>query len=369
MNKLPKKILLCLKFITILLLVFKLTGCSEESHVNPDGNVKVKLNVVWDSLGNGLGKAKIKNAKVVLLSEYGSTIKYTNDNGEVEVNNLPVGTYTISAYSPLKDDNRILLTGILENLNFSSGKEYNETIYVSAHSSNGIVINELYFCGSVNDMFYCWDQYVELFNSSDSTKYLDGCILARMITNGTDGAGTDNDFDGDIDKVLHASKFPGRPGEHNIPFPPKSFLVLAMDAIDHSRSSNNALNLLNADWEFYNQNSSSDIDGPNAGNLINMIPSNTIDFNMPLDVGVLILTDGYDSVLEDGIDINTIIDGVEYDYKLDGSKTLDSRVDKGHFLSPPKYSGKSLQRRQPGLDSNNGLTDWQIIDHPTPGYQ
>lgn len=367
-----RKVLLYLKLILILVISIKLTGCSEEQPVNPDGNVKVKLSVVWDSLGNGSGKMKIKNAKVILMSEYGSTVKYTNNEGDLVVENLPSGTYSISAFSPLPDDNNILLSGSLENLNYNSSKEYVDTIYVSAHSSNGIVINEIYTAGSINSIHYVWDQYIELYNSSDSVLYLDGCQIARLTAT-TDGpisdAGSDLDNDGDIEKVLNLSKFPGKPGEKNFAFPPRTFLVLAVDAIDHSQFAQNSLNLTNADWEFYNQYSSDDINNPNVKDLTNMIPEKTTDFSMSTTVGILIITNGKDEIWQDGLDISTILDGIEYENQPNGRKTLDSRIDRGHVFSPPIYSGKSLQRNRPGLDSNNGLIDWGIIEHSTPGYQ
>ena len=72
---------------------------------------------------------------------------------------------------------------------------------------------------------------------------------------------------------------------------------------------------------------------------------------------------------EDGIDIATVLDGVEYKSSTTGKKTLDTRIDKSFALSPPKYSGKSMQRREAGGDSNDGISDWEILSAPTPGRQ
>jgi hypothetical protein len=130
-----------------------------------------------------------------------------------------------------------------------------------------------------------------------------------------------------------------------------------------------ALNLTNADWEFYNPYSPDDIDNPNVPNVENIIPEVTKDFYVGADIGNLVLANGRDPVWQDGIDINTILDGVEYENLPNGRKTLDSRVDKGHIFGAPQYSGKSLQRRTPGMDSNNSTLDWETINHPTPGYQ
>jgi hypothetical protein len=113
-----------------------------------------------------------------------------------------------------------------------------------------------------------------------------------------------------------------------------------------------------------------DIDNPNVPNLINLRSDNTSKFLINLTVDIVALSSGVDSVWTDGIDISNIIDAVEYT----GSpathlKTLDDRIDRGQFQSPPRYSGQSMQRREPGMDTNDGSLDWEIIPHPTPGWQ
>ncbi len=81
------------------------------------------------------------------------------------------------------------------------------------------------------------------------------------------------------------------------------------------------------------------------------------------------IASGVDTVWEDGIDIETILDGVEY--QTSGTKriTLDERIDRGWIQSPPKYSGESMQRREKGIDTNDGTLDWKTIPTPTPGWQ
>ncbi|MGE5682605.1 MAG: hypothetical protein ACM34K_17190, partial [Bacillota bacterium] len=80
-------------------------------------------------------------------------------------------------------------------------------------------------------------------------------------------------------------------------------------------------------------------------------------------------TDGKDTNWQDGIDISTVIDGMEFKLSASSTKTLDKRVDRGSIVGPSRYSGKSLQRREPGFDSNDTGLDWEILPHPTPGFQ
>ena len=130
-----------------------------------------------------------------------------------------------------------------------------------------------------------------------------------------------------------------------------------------------SIDLSNASWEFYNQYSSTDIDNPNVPNLINLRSDRTVDFLINLVSDIIVVASGVDTAWVDGIDISTIIDGVEYQSNPTSMQTLDDRIDRGYALSPPKYSGQSMQRREPGEDTNDSSLDWEILPHPTPGYQ
>ena len=169
--------------------------------------------------------------------------------------------------------------------------------------------------------------------------------------------------------VIYAYKFPGKAGEKHYPFYPKQFLVLAGDAIDHRKAVSTSIDLSHADWEFYNQYMPADIDNPNVPNLINMRPDNTSKFLINMVRDIVAVSSGVDSVWNDGIDISTIIDAVQYSSNPNLLKTLDDRVDRGVAPFPPRYSGKSIQRKEPGMDTNDGNIDWEILPHPTPGWQ
>ena len=122
------------------------------------------------------------------------------------------------------------------------------------------------------------------------------------------------------------------------------------------------------DWEFYNQYSTSDFDNPNVPNLINIRSDRTVDFLINLVSDVIVISSGVDSVWEDGIDISTVIDGIQYKSSTTTRKTIDSRIDKGYVLSPPRYSGRSMRRREPGVDTNDGTLDWEMTQGATPGF-
>ncbi len=348
-------------------------GCKEEMPTLYDGFSGIKISAIWDSSYNDSHKfTQANNARVIIASEYGTQELKTDENGELTLLNLPAAEYTISIVKDHPKINGIILTGDLSNIQVKTQEIFSDTVELKPTSSSGLVLNEIYFSGPVNSTFYTYDQFIEIYNSSDSIKFLDGMMLMRFSGNsdvGMKGPGADENNDGDIDGVTNIYKFPGEPGEENYSIKPHTFLIIASDAIDHTSIVSTSINLSGSDWEFFNQYAADDVDNPDVPNLINLRSEITTDFLMNINTDVIVLTKGNDKNWSDGIDISDIIDAVEYQPLYGLLKTLDERVDRSFVLSPPKYSGKSIERREPGLDTNNGLIDWEIIQTPTPGYQ
>jgi hypothetical protein len=336
-------------------------------------NGSLVLKVVWNKSNDSIPDiVPLQNAKVTLSSHYGMQSYNTDADGYLKLNDLIIASYNISvtATSPL--DPTIDLTGTIQALSITSDKICDTTIIVKAVYKLGITINEIYSAGPVNNLFYFYDQYIELYNSSDSVRYLDGMMVMRVSTNlnGIYFPGADWYNDGRMQGVTTIYKFPGKPGEKNHPFYPKEFLVLAGDAIDNRTIIPNSIDLSHADWEFYNQYMAADIDNPSVPNLINMRSDNATKFLVNLTYDIVALATGVDSVWTDGIDISTIIDAVQYNNNPGTTvKTIDNRLDRGIIQSPLRYSGQSMQRKVPGKDSNNGALDWEILANPTPGRQ
>jgi hypothetical protein len=363
------------KYAKILLLFFVvlIASCLEEPPTIHEGNTKFQLYATGDtSLVDSIPDyIPLAKAKVILFSEYGMIIRYTDNSGNFSIEGIPSATYRISIRLVHPQDPNLLLVGNLSDVEINSGKVVRDTIIAKKTAGTGICINEIYCGGPVNNVYFFYDQYLELYNYSDSTKYLDGAIVMRVSGNSELGILPGEDFgnDGDIDGVTYIFKFPGKAGEKNYQILPGQFKVLAVTAVNHKNVQSTSIDLSTADWEFYNQYSASDFDNPNVPNLSNLRSDRTVDFLINLVSDVIVIANGVDTVWSDGIDISTIIDGVEYQSSTSSLKTLDVRVDKSFVLSPPKYGGLSMQRREQGGDSNDGLLDWMIISHPTPGKQ
>ncbi|MGE5437817.1 MAG: DUF4876 domain-containing protein [Syntrophothermus sp.] len=348
-------------------------GCEDAPPVDVDGTASLELVAQWVPNDTTGVVEPLSNAKVILVSEYGIQIKQTDQNGIFKVNNLPYAKYTVSVRMQHPLDPNIVVVGTIKDIDLISNCYSCDTIMAKKFSSFGVSINEVYSAGPINSMFFFYDQYLELYNSSDSVRYLDGMVVSRVSGNssseGNKGPGADEGDDGDIDGFTYMFKFPGNYGEKNYPIYPKQYLVLACDAINHTSVVGTSIDLSNADWEFFNQFSADDVDNPKVPNLINIRSDRTTDFLINLSSDIIVLSDGRDLDWTDGIDISNIIDGVEYQQTLSSEKTLDSKIDRGFALAPAKYSGQSIQRREPGGDSNDGSIDWEIMTKPTPGYQ
>ncbi len=351
-------------------------GCAQEPPTAVDGNGTMVITALWDPAASGQPAGTpvpLSDAKVIISSEYGMMVRQTDPAGVLRLEKLPSAHYNVSVRKGHPDDPSIQLVGSLLDLLVQSGSSRRDTVYARAISSTGISINELYTVGPVNSMFFFYDQFLELYNASDSVRYLDGMMVMRVSGKSDLGIDPGEDFgnDGDIDGVTYVFRFPGLPGGNAYPIRPGQFVVLACDAADHYKIVSTAPDLSSADWEFYNQYSPEDIDNPSVPNLINMRSDHTTDFLISLTSDVIVVSSGVDSNWVDGIDISTIIDGVEYQSNPPPTslKTLDSRVDRGYVLSPPRYSGRSMQRRERGSDTNDGTIDFEIINAPTPGWQ
>ena len=357
--------------IVVLFLTMVLIGCKEYPPVVPDGSSVINIVAIGDTavVDTIPHFVPMQNAKVILASEYGMMIKSTNELGLLNLTGLPAATYNISVRMPHPLYSNILLVGNIRGVEVSPERIVNDTIFATQVANTGICINEIYSAGPVNNIFYFYDQYIELYNYSDEIKYLDGIIVMRVSGNNDGkGPGADEGDDGDIDGITYIFKFPGDPGQHNYPFYPHTFLVLASTALNHKNYVSTSYDLSAADWEFYNQYSTSDFDNPNVPNLLNLRSDRTVDFLINLVSDVIVVASGEDTIWVDGIDISTIIDGVQYKSGVTSRKTLDPRVDKGYILSPPKYSGRSMRRREPGVDTNDATLDWEMTLAVTPGY-
>ncbi len=358
------------KNITFILIIFIIiSGClnNEKMPTNYDGTMNITLQTNFD-----IDSLNVKQYWTLLPVEI-STYNYNNfhysdstdSNGIVRFENIPFAEYNINInseivvdYGTFLDTMPIVASGVY---NFNNATDSISTIEViSGGSGKGLKINEIYTVGPPNGFHYFYDQYIELYNSSDETKYLDGMVVCRMSS-------------AVMGNVTYMFQFPGIPlTGTEYPVESKEFVVLAHDAYDHKGEIFNgkvSIDLSVADWEFVNSKDFGDWDDADVPNLDNVITGNNVDFYINLVSDVIILADGSDVEYIDGLDSASVIDGVEYSSSASHVKDIQSYIDRGFTgVGLQKYSGQSMERKVAGFDTDNSTIDFEIISAPTIGY-
>jgi hypothetical protein len=324
---------------------------------------------------------RIDSVEVTWLDIYGRRSKhpyYTDSKGEVFIDSLFSGKYKIDAlrvYS-FGEGKDIKFSGSMGNVATVSMGEIPLCEINLRYVATGIKINEIYYGGPYTNELYYDDQYIELYNPEDDTLYLDGYIICRVSTSYYENItphqyyGQDNNGDGAIDKIVLIAQFPGTPlTGREYPIAPGQFVVCACTPIDHRQFCPTSVDLSHADYEFFNPISTRDADYPGIPNITNIYEGKTTIFMINLSSDVIILGDGSDVNYMDGINISSIVDGVEYRSSVPKEKALTPLVDQGYTgVGLQKYNGLSIERIIPGYDTNNSTNDFEIISHPTPGY-
>lgn len=366
-------------------------SCVEDIPTQKDGSFKYSAVLIDTSnifaYNPSLGYSPFKNRKVTLeSSSYFENIgnpkkyhTYCDDGGRVAFDNLAFSDYIL--YSEFVDTVKLnQVTGNWDSVKvggigipqITNTINYKDTIYINSVFPN-LVINEIFYAGSDRSTFYFYDQFIELYNASTQTVYLDGMVLCRARQT----------LNPDIEiidyvQVLYVFQFPGTPlTGTDYPLEPGEYITVAGDAVDHSQYVSSALDLSLAEWEFYNPYAG-EVDNP-AQNVTNILPERTIDFLINLSHNAIVLADGseweYGEFYSSGtnqyihIPISTVIDAVEYSSSSESTKQLTRRLDAGFAgVGMSKYSGKSVERRIPGFDTNNSRLDFVILETPTPGY-
>ncbi len=374
------------KYVIILSALLLSFSCTERMPTEKDGQLVLKSIVVDESdivpYDSTLGYAPVSNAEITLISgSYFATTtsarQYTawSDSAGLAVfEGLAASKYTMSVEKEFFiGDAGIMLRGN-KIVDLFASNSTPDTLKTILSVASKLVINEIYYCGPANNAFYFYDQYVELYNTSQDTVYLDGMIVCRARQAEHPEMETI-----DFVQAIYMFKFPGESlTGREYPVAPGQFVVLAQDALDHSKYITNAVDLSGADWEFFDPYGA-DINNP-APNINNILPDRTSDFMINVSHNAVILADGSDWYYGDSyessdkqyihIPISTVIDAVEYASSTESTKEVTMRLDAGFAgIGTLKYSGKSTERRLPGFDTNNSTLDFVLNNTPTPGYQ
>jgi len=219
--------------------------------------------------------------------------------------------------------------------------KYVDDAYVT---TSMVKMNEIFYNAFAMTELEC--QYVELYNAGAVTEYLDGKIICRLAS--------------DIDGIQGIWQFPGTGTDY--PINPGEYKIVTADAKTYTH-----LDLSNANFECYVVGEFNASDNANVPNLTNL--KSTTEFLYAYTSDELIFASGADVYWEDGIDIETIIDGVEYAKAGATPSTieLNDLVDAGYAAGPASnYLGIPVERKEPGMDTNNSSNDFRMTPAPTP---
>jgi hypothetical protein len=356
-------------------------SCGLEKPDNPDGRNTLTILALDTSGVNGEGWVPVAGASVEVgctTAEYRHTFE-TDADGRLVIEHLPAGRYNVQA-SKKDEVSKVLFIGqAVEGL--MGATEQVDTIFMSFMPTSPIVINEVYFAGCNASSFYYYDQYIELYNTTDETFYLDGYSLVRSTQV---SAFLDYDIEtADYALGYYVYVFPGtRSVTHQCPIGPKEYLVVACDATNHHNYGALCVDLSHADWEFFCAQGN-DYDNPSVPNLT-PISTEGNDFSMNLAHCAVWLATTEEYTFKEHCYINssggitcttyietplsTILDAVEFSSNLSSPRYITTRLDAGYGgVGIVRYGGKSIERKVPGLDSNNSAFDFEIVT-PTPGY-
>lgn len=192
-----------------------------------------------------------------------TTLTFVTDSLGVLALSLPAASYWVSAErqstaAERADPTRApALLGGGARLVLSPGSR--QTLTLRDQNNGSLVISEFYYAysgidaGSTGTYQAHW--YIELYNNSDTTIYLDGKIV---------GAGFDYDIDAELwpctetepqrvdPRGIWSQRFQAFPGSgHDHPVAPGRTVVIAEQAIDHSAIYPGLPDLSHADFQFY----------------------------------------------------------------------------------------------------------------------
>ncbi|MBN1350506.1 DUF4876 domain-containing protein [candidate division KSB1 bacterium] len=331
------------------------------------------------------GTPGVADADVLLKSKtLGIEMNLISDStGTIQLGNALSDDYFISAVREMKADEMQQIIGFpnshIKLKNTTRGvitlrADVDSALVVpmfAVATGSELVISEIYACGPPEAGLYYHDKYLEVYNQSDSTIYLDSLLIVvggRYIVRDPDFVYSKNIW-----------IFPGSGTEY--PLEPGQFAVCAEDAIDHRINAPFSVDLSAVRFEFYKPESP-DIDNPAIPNMIRILQVSGNDWLIGGEKDALMIARIHpDSLAYRNehllVPTGCIIDGVEYldDPTFLSDKKIHESIDAGATGGIEFYTGKSMERivllKDGKLilkDDDNSSLDFRVIDAPTPEY-
>lgn len=387
------------------LAIFALTAfsCTRELPL-PVRNMKI----VFDMPENFRPDVKYANREIVLTSN-SAVFKFTTDaTGTAIIPELIPDEYTISTswkmtgadYKSLISSTELIEDKAIVILKSTANRQQIFTpadirLAVDKMVQKSLLISKVYYSGTKDNANknYSVDSYVEVFNNSEETVFIDGKYLALAESMSPPAYPAKNDPN--FIYARQICKFPGNGTDYPV-LPGKSIVVATKNAKDHRTSASTSVDLSNADFEV------KDVDGTGNPDIKALpIVSNSLSikfFNMISSGGnAVFLFETSDDILlwpevfapgkTSGerfrkVPVSVVLDGVEClrnssttgpDINL---KRFQDIVDAGFKFTNATsgYTHESLERKVSSVsdgriilqDINNSTQDFVVLQDPTP---
>lgn len=349
-------------------------------------------------------------AEVVLTNTSDGSVQrgVTGSGGEATFSAVLPGTYSATATIRLNEEQSLLLggaksaiqlTGSVNNLVVMNGQNPTFTIDLQLSALGGLVIKEVYYTASrtPSNGTYFSDQFVELYNNSSDTIYLDSLCIGDVygVSGLINPTSLPTDFKDDVNHVYlnNIWQVPGSGKTH--PLAPGKSIVIAQDGVNHQDpllNPSSPVNLADADWETFNARADNrDADAPDVPNLRRVYFTGGFDWLLTVfGPGVVIFKGDSAQLVSQTAPIPSaptlaprikipnavVIDAFEA--LRDGSsasfKRIPTVLDAGFVFADDTYNKQSFRRktlnqiagRRILQDSNNSASDFEKLSSPTP---
>ncbi|MFA5713715.1 MAG: DUF4876 domain-containing protein [Bacteroidales bacterium] len=418
-----KKQLLKLLTITVITAIGTMTVVSSCKKENPNarlGSIEVKL-----TLKEGLGNFPLESIEVILQNSTGTIEKSALSNavGEVSYIAIPAGTYSISV-SHYNERERFSLTGNVNSVIVTIGNQTDVIVELNAVVTNSTLLFKEVKATGADDQNHSLhnDQFLEIFNNSSETIYLDGIYIGNTFGTYSKIMVRPYSQDLDLENFVYLTQifqFPGSGTDY--PIAPSQSVLFAYNAINFKQGSpapEKSLDLSGADFDIYAvdwlemrgrlANPSFDLQNTNVTDCIPIFLYEGMQNWFGLDLfssGVVMLrsqttfsdsdngylyqhstTNGDSEVYLMKVPVENVIDGMEYleDASITNMKTLPASIDASYIYISAQggahLSGKSFRRKIDQVatqrfgrtilqDSNDTALDFEVINMADPrGY-
>ena len=199
-----------------------------------------------------------------------TTTTMTGTTGKITLNE---GLYNITVEGKMNyivDEKTVegQVKGYKESVNLVGTTSADNIKLFLFNSKADFVIEEVYFAGSTTPegKQYLADQYIKIYNNSDSVLYADGLVILESAFKTSQKYDYTPDVMSQAMVVQSVYAIPGNGKDY--PIQPGESLLICDKAIDHREANSNSFDLSNADFEWYDDSDKNpDIDNPQVTNL------------------------------------------------------------------------------------------------------